>query len=124
MKADVAIIQTVCSPEIEISLADNVKIFDRIPRSKVWKVVVNGYTYYLNHSRYECTSVSTRSMKYLIKVMAGMLHVAGFLNIYIDAGMVEWQRKLRTSFKLGKGILNTVMYADNEIIVAETECEL
>jgi hypothetical protein len=61
-----------------------------------------------------------------MKVAAGMPHVAGSLDIYIGAGIVrvEWQSQLETSFKLGELIVNTVMCADNEVIVAHTDREL
>jgi hypothetical protein len=45
-------------------------------------------------------------------------------NIYIDAAMDEWQSKLRTNFRLGKMILNTLMFAYDQVIFAQSENEL
>jgi hypothetical protein len=41
-------------------------------------------------------------------------------NIYIDAVMDEWQSKWRTNFRLGKMILNTLMFADDQVIFAQS----
>jgi hypothetical protein len=37
--------------------------------------------------------------------------------------MDEWQSKLRTNFRLGKMILNTLMFADDQVIFAHSENE-
>jgi hypothetical protein len=36
----------------------------------------------------------------------------------------EWKSKLRTNFRLGKMILNTLMFADDQVIFAQSENEL
>jgi hypothetical protein len=38
--------------------------------------------------------------------------------------MDEWQSKLRTNFRLGKMILNALMFADDQVIFAQSEHEL
>jgi hypothetical protein len=45
-------------------------------------------------------------------------------NIFIDADMGEWQRKLRTNFRLGKRILNTLICVEDQVIFAQSEKEL
>jgi hypothetical protein len=45
-------------------------------------------------------------------------------NIYIEAVMDGWKSKLRTNSRLGKMILNTLMFADDQVIFAQSEHEL
>jgi hypothetical protein len=45
-------------------------------------------------------------------------------NIYLDAAVNEWQSHLVTHFKLRKWTLNTLMFADDQVIFAKSENDL
>jgi hypothetical protein len=45
-------------------------------------------------------------------------------NIYLDTAVNEWQSQLVTHFKLRKCTLNTLMFADDQVIFAKSENDL
>jgi hypothetical protein len=115
--------------ENHILFVDYFKAFDRVLRNKLCDIMnTKGYPQHLIsvvQNLYKNTSISidsgSNSSTYEIinqDVRQGMS--LNLFNIYIDAAMDEWQSKLRTNFRLGKMILNTLMFADDQVIFAQS----
>ena len=45
-------------------------------------------------------------------------------NIYMDAAICEWQTQLRQNFEINAITLNTILFADDQVVFAENENNL
>jgi hypothetical protein len=101
---------------------DYVKAFDKVMREKLWSIMTtivnlyNGTFIAIDNgtisSRFEVTNQGVRQ---------GFLLSPALFNKYLDTAVNEWQSQLVTRFKLRKWTLNTLMFADDQVIFAKSE---
>lgn len=111
---------------------DYEKAFDRLIQRKLWEIMnERGYPEHLIRviqSLYFATYISINNSDKLIKTNQGVKQGCpmspALFSIYIDDVIRQWQEQLNINFKINDKALNTILFADDQVIFGNTEDEL
>lgn len=122
--------------ETHLLFVDYIKAFDNVLRGKLWTIMTEkGYPKHLIDMikiMYKDTAIAIdngnstnfKIEKINLGVRQGCPLSPTLFNIYLDAAVIEWQTQLSKHFKLGTTIVDTIMFADDQVICAESENQL
>lgn len=118
--------------ETHILFVDFVKAFDRVSRGKLWEIMKErGYPLHIVKTIEEmykntkiCIKKHGNEEVINLGVRQGCPLSPTLFNIYIDAAVLEWQEQLSRSFTIGNVVLNTILFADDQVILSTSEEEL
>ena len=118
--------------QTHILFIDYTKAFDKVLRNKVWDIMrKNGYPSHLVNIIEElyrnteiCIKPNGEKEETNLGMRQGCPLSPTLFNIYIDAAVEEWQKQLRNNFKIGNTILDTILFADDQVILSTSEDEL
>lgn len=79
-------------------------------------------------SLYYATNVSINDSNKIIKTHQGVKQGCpmspALFSIYIDDVVKQWQKQLSNNFKINDKALNTILFADDQVILSNTEDDL
>lgn len=125
--------------ETHLLFIDYIKAFDKVLREKLWDILLHkGYPQHLVEmirQMYEGTviSIDKGNLKNILNVKKEIVNLGvrqgcplspTLFNIYLDAAIAEWQAQLKYDFKVGSTILNTILFADDQVVFADKEDKL
>lgn len=114
---------------------DYEKAFDRVKRDKLWEIMYDKcYPIHLirviqsmyNNTEILINNITETSTKAKVNqgVKQGCPLSPALFNLYIDAAIEEWQRNLKIGLKINNLFINTMLFADDQIIFAMSESDL
>jgi hypothetical protein len=122
--------------ETQLVFADLRKAFDSVIRNKLWEIMINRgipshlirVVQSLYHDTRICIKKENRQSKILEEINTGVRQGCPLspvpFNIYIDDVIQKWQKVFQHNILKPKLKLNTVLFADDQVIIAENEDNL
>ena len=111
------------------------KAYDNVNRDKLWEMMDNKFPKYLLNTIkciYRITKVRIKfngGISEPIHINKGVIQGCGLslalFNIYINKITLEFKRVMKKGIKLNnRKLLNTILYADDKILIATSEDEI
>lgn len=114
---------------------DYEKAFDKVSLKKLWEIMYKrGFPdhlikviqslYFGTQIKIRTDYTSNKQIKTNQGVKQGCPLSPALFSIYIDNVIRQWQEQLNTHFKIDDEVLNTILFADDQVIFSNTEDEL